>query len=530
MGSIENNEFIDIKGFYKKYVKYWPAVVISFFICVILGFIYTKIVPPVLQVNANILIKEDKGVSGTSLAASAASDAMQSFAFGGSSSLGGSVSDELFLIGSYSTFRDLGKDLGLNVQYKLKKFPYSKSCYRNSPISLYTVNPIADTLRTVISFDIDLNEKGMCQIKAKRGWSTIGSIKTQEFPIKLNTELGIFYFDTTKYYHPKQEVNLNISYMGYDLCAEILQKQVTVDLFSKKANVVSLIMEDVSPNRGKDILNALINYYNTNSAADKDEEAKLMDNFLTERISLMEAQLDSVERDIEQYKKDNNLTDIETEAKIILEKSQDFKERQIEAESQYTVIELVETFLMKEENRYSLVPLNIGLSDRTVLDGLQKYNEALLERIKLMTTTISGNPAIDLMNKQIDAMRANMLETVRSIKSGFSRARNDLLSQESYFLSRIANMPQQEREFINMKRQQMIKQELFLFLLQKREENALTQALVKPKAKIVDTAYVVSEPVSPKLSVVLIISMILSLFFSLMYIVSLELFRKRKKQ
>ena len=112
-----------------------------------------------------------------------------------------------------------------------------------------------------------------------------------------------------------------------------------------------------------------------------------------------------------------------------------------------------------------------------MLEGLQTYNEALLERIKLMMTTKPGNPAIDLVNKQIDAMRANMLETVRSIKSGFSRSRNELQSQENYFLSRIANMPQQEREFITMKRQQMIKQELFLFLLQKREGECIDTSI-----------------------------------------------------
>ena len=528
MKSVENNEFIDIKAIYKRYIKYWPVFVVSIFVLGILGVVYLKIKPPVLQVNANILIKEDKGISGTSASAAAASEMMQSFAFGGSSAMGGvSVNDELFLLSSYSIFRDLSKNL--NVQYLLSDFPRTKDCYKDSPISVYTVNPLADTLRAVINFDVNLSKNGVCKIKAKNGWKKIGSVETKEFPVKLNTDFGTFYFDTTKYYIPKKNTSLEINYMGHNLCAEIYQKQVTVDLYSKKANVISLMMEEVNPKRGFDILNTLVNFYNKNGEIDKNDETKLMDEFLTERISLMEAELDSVERDIELYKKTNNLTDIETEAKIILEKSQDFKERQIEAESQYTVIQLVEEFLTKDENRYSLVPLNIGLSDRTVLEGLQTYNEALLERIKLMMTTKPGNPAIDLVNKQIDAMRSNMLETVRSIKSGFSRSRTELQSQENYFLSRIANMPQQEREFITMKRQQMIKQELFLFLLQKREENALTQALVKPRAKIVDSAYVLSEPVSPKSSVVLVVVTILSVIISMFYIVCVELLRKRKK-
>jgi uncharacterized protein involved in exopolysaccharide biosynthesis len=126
-------------------------------------------------------------------------------------------------------------------------------------------------------------------------------------------------------------------------------------------------------------------------------------------------------------------------------------------------------------------------------------------------------------------MRANMLETVRSIKSVISRSRADLGGQENYFLSRISNMPTQEREYVSIKRQQMIKQELFMFLLQKKEENALTQALAKPKAKIVDSAYVLTDPVSPKLSVVILASFVLSIIFLIVYISIFENVKKKRQ-
>ena len=143
--------------------------------------------------------------------------------------------------------------------------------------------------------------------------------------------------------------------------------------------------------------------------------------------------------------------------------------------------------MLKPENRFSLVPLNIGLNDRTVLEGLQKYNEALLERLRLLKTTQGNTPTLDIMNEQIDAMHDNMLATIRSLKSGFSHAK-----------ARIKGMPTQEREFIDIKRQQMIKQELFVFLLQKKEENALSMAVTTPKAEIVDKAYTLQTPVSPR--------------------------------
>ena len=229
---------------------------------------------------------------------------------------------------------------------------------------------------------------------------------------------------------------------------------------------------------------------------------KLIDGRMTTKedkdVCVISKELVEIEKEVEAYKKENSLTDIEAEAKIILDKSTDFKERLIEAETQYTVIELVEQFLLKPENRFSLVPLNIGLSDRTVLEGLQKYNEALLERLKLLKTTQGNTPTLDIMNEQIDAMHDNMLATIRSLKSGFSHAKENLQEQGDYFMARIKGMPTQEREFVNIKRQQMIKQELFVFLLQKKEENALSMAVTTPKAEIVDKAYSLSKPVSPR--------------------------------
>lgn len=267
---------------------------------------------------------------------------------------------------------------------------------------------------------------------------------------------------------------------------------------TKKADIINMQMKEMNIKKGKDILNELIASYNTSDKERRNVLAGSMELFLDERIRVISKELVEIEKEVEAYKKENSLTDIEAEAKIILDKSTDFKERLIEAETQYTVIELVEQFLLKPENRFSLVPLNIGLSDRTVLEGLQKYNEALLERLKLLKTTQGNTPTLDIMNEQIDAMHDNMLATIRSLKSGFSHAKENLQEQGDYFMARIKGMPTQEREFVNIKRQQMIKQELFVFLLQKKEENALSMAVTTPKAEIVDKAYSLSKPVSPR--------------------------------
>lgn len=166
------------------------------------------------------------------------------------------------------------------------------------------------------------------------------------------------------------------------------------------------------------------------------------------------------------------------------------------AESQAIVLDLIEKFLTSPENKYSLVPLNIGVNEKSVLEGLQKYNEVLLERNKLLKSTSEDNPTISIMNEQVSAMRENMLATIQSVKLGFQYVHSNLLKEENELNSRIKNMPIQERDYINLKRQQMIKQELYVFLLQKEEENALVMSIEMPKAQVIDEAYSLSSPVN----------------------------------
>ena len=492
MADEQTDEMKKLKMLLIYYGRYWKVFLLSTVILVGIASTYICLSKPIYQITANILVEEKEN--------NPMAQMMQSMAKGFSLTdiLGGSVSihDEMELLRSFSMFRRVVKTLHLNETYKSNAFLRPLTYYNNSPVRIIPVGNIADTLACSLNFKIQGNVN-KASIKVKKGFRTLGSIETP-LPTMLQTSYGCFKIDTTSFYIPEENFNVKVVFRGYDHAAELLQEKVTIDLITKKANIISLQIEETNIRKGKDILNTLIMAYNITSKERKNVLASNMDSFLSERINLISEELVEIEKEIEKYKKSNSLTDIEAEAKIILEKSSDFKERLIEAETQYTVIELVEEFLLKPENRFSLVPLNIGLNDRTVLEGLQKYNEALLERLRLLKTTQGNTPTVDIMNAQIDAMHDNMLATIRSIKSGFNHAKNNLKNQEDYFIGRIKGMPTQEREFINIKRQQMIKQELFVFLLQKKEENALSMAVTTPKAEIMDSAYNLNEPISPK--------------------------------
>lgn len=473
------------------YVKNWKLFAISLVVCVGLAGLYLIVKNPEFKVNANVLIKEDSKSGG--LAASM----MKSMPFGDVLSVGGSVvDDEIEVISSYSILRGAVKELGLNVSCS-KGFLKKKNYYKDSPLSITPkIADMADTLRYAIEMKISISKEGIAKVKAYSMDELVGEAKSA-FPVNLTTVFGGFTIDTTSFYDASKSRKYELLYGGYGSATEALMRNVDISLASKKANVINLTMEDEIPERGKDILNSIISHYNSYGIEEKNLVSERTAVFLQQRIDILEKDLTSIEKTVERYKEDNQLTDIESEAKIILDRSSDFKERLISAETQFSVISIIEDFLEAPENKYAVVPMSLGIEEESAVESLLAYNELLMERLKLLRSTKPGNPMIESMNEQVDATRQSVLMTIQSIKRGIEYARDDLRDQEKYFMDRIKGMPKQEREYIEIKRQQEIKQALYLYLLQQQEDNALKLAMENPKAQIIDNAYVNSRPVKP---------------------------------
>lgn len=473
------------------YVKNWKLFAISLVVCVGLAGLYLIVKNPEFKVNANVLIKEDSKSGG--LAASM----MKSMPFGDVLSVGGSVvDDEIEVISSYSILRGAVKELGLNVSCS-KGFLKKKNYYKDSPLSITPkIADMADTLRYAIEMKISISKEGIAKVKAYSMDELVGEAKSA-FPVNLTTVFGNFTIDTTSFYDASKSRKYELLYGGYGSATEALMRNVDISLASKKANVINLTMEDEIPERGKDILNSIISHYNSYGIEEKNLVSERTAVFLQQRIDILEKDLTLIEKTVERYKEDNQLTDIESEAKIILDRSSDFKERLISAETQFSVISIIEDFLEAPENKYAVVPMSLGIEEESAVESLLAYNELLMERLKLLRSTKPGNPMIESMNEQVDATRQSVLMTIQSIKRGIEYARDDLRDQEKYFMDRIKGMPKQEREYIEIKRQQEIKQALYLYLLQQQEDNALKLAMENPKAQIIDNAYVNTRPVKP---------------------------------
>ena len=260
----------------------------------------------------------------------------------------------------------------------------------------------------------------------------------------------------------------------------------------------------------------------------KRENANNTIKFLNGRLDLIYIELSELEKKIESYKEKNNITDIEAEIKAIFSNSGTFQKQLLEVENQHAVIQFTEDFIANPQNKYSLIPLNIGISDSKAVEGLQQYNDALLARMKLLKNTNENNPTLEVGNEQIEAMRNNLLNTIKGLKKGQEITRNKLLEQKERNETRLKKIPVQEREYADIKRQQYLKQELYLYLLQKKEENTMELSETTLNTQIIDSAYFSYKPLSPRLMYVLVFIVFMTCILSIVYITIKELYIKNR--
>ncbi len=255
---------------------------------------------------------------------------------------------------------------------------------------------------------------------------------------------------------------------------------------------------------------------------DKNEIAKKTSQFIDSRIEIITKELDSVESNKEVFKSSNRLTDIQAEAQIILENASEYNQKQMDVGTQ---LELSETMIdyMENSSKQDLLPSNIGIQSQEVAASVSNYNQLVLYRNKLLLNSTSKNPVVENVNSQLDQMRSNILSSLKNSSNSLKIAMNDINNQESILNSKISQVPAKEKIYRGIERQQTIKEQLYLFLLQQREEASITLAATSPKAKIVDSAYSSKMPVSPQTSLVYLGALLAGLLVPFMGIYGVNL-------
>lgn len=521
-------ENIDVKELLFKYLIHWPWFVGAVIACLIAAWAYLYMSTPVYNISATVLIKDDKKGGGAGM-----STELENLGLDGLISSSQNIDNEIEVLRSKTIAKEVVEDLGLYISYTDKdEFP-SRNIYKTSPVQVSLTPQEADLLEKPMIVEMALQPQGGMDVNVKIGDDEFQK-HFEKLPAVFPTDRGTLAFfltpdsissskrtleETTD--SEKTTRNITATINKPLAVAKAYCKNMTIEPTSKTTSVAVISLKNSNVQRGKDFINKLLEMYNINTNNDKNEVAQKTAEFINERISIISKELGSTEKDLESFKRGAGITDLTSDAQIALTGSAEYEKKRVENQTQINLLQDLQKYMQNEG--YEVLPSNIGLQDLNLAAAINRYNEVLVERKRLLRTSTENNPTIINLDTSISAMKENVQVSLDRVLRGLFITKADLDREANRYSRRISEAPGQEREFVSIARQQEIKAGLYLMLLQKREENAITLAATANNAKIIDDAIADEAPVSPKGKMIYLIALVLGVGIPVGVIYLLEL-------
>ena len=522
----QSEEQINIQEILFRYLIHWPWFVVSVIVCVAVAWGYLRLATPVYNVSATVLIKDEKKGGGANM-----SSELEKMGMNGFVSSSSNIENEIEVLTSRTLAREVVSSLGLFVTYMDEdKFP-KRELYRTSPVLVSLTPQEADKLPQTMEVGMSLHPSGVMDVQIKVGEKEYGK-RFEKLPAVLPTDEGTVAFFTnndtlssvrpesvTKERHITAYINRPFS------VAKGYAGSLSITPTSKATSVVTVSLKNSNTQRGKDYIDKLLEMYNVNANNEKNEVAQRTAEFIDERIGIISKELGSTERDLENFKRSAGITDLTSEAQIALAGNAEYEKKRVENQTQINLVMDLQRYLQGTE--YEVLPSNVGLQDAGVAGAIDRYNEMVSERNRLLRTSTESNPAIVNLNASIRAMRGNIQTTLDATLKGLEITKTDLVREAGRYSRRISDAPTQERQFVSIARQQEIKSGLYLMLLQKREENAIVLAAIANNAKIIDEAQADGAPISPKRMMIYLAALVFGIGIpvGIIYLIGLTKFK-----
>jgi tyrosine-protein kinase Etk/Wzc len=515
----QNREFL-LRNFIDHYLVHWKWFLIGTLISFIIAFIYLRYTTPQFKATAIILVKDEKK-GGMLSELSAFSD------MGIESGLKNNLDNEIEILKSRTLIENTVKKLQLNISIFIKGNIIYSEMFKEKPINIHFIPKSVhffETNTTLLFTEISPTtfqlENQPESESSKNSFLNKNEFQYGELIPTQNWNLIITKNPSKLFKATNREITIQVNSM--DEVVDGFRKRLNINPLSKTSSVVELSLVDPVYEKAEIFLDNLIQIYNQDAITDKNQISENTSKFIAERLSLITRELDGVEQDVESFKKTNNLTDIDSEAKLFIEGSNTYDKKAVETEIQLNVVNSMLDYI-KKSNNTDLLPTNLIVGEEDASGIINMYNELVLDRNRILKSATIANPTVLKMDQQIVSLKQNLLSSLDRLKSSLIIQKRDLDSHKGIMDTKIEKIPVQERQFKVIARQQKIKEELYLYLLQKREETAISLSATEPNARVIDAAKASHLPVAPKKKIIYLVAFLIGILipFGIIYLIDL---------
>lgn len=512
--NINNETNTSYKQILMRFVRFWPFLFLGIVFAVGIALFYIRNSTPVYKVSSSIILKDARSEY------KRGADHLD-FALSGASN---NVANELFILRSRTLIRKVLERLNLNTLYIVEKKGRIYDLYKNSPIIIAMDKANVDTLSRGISLQLEILEDNSISVKGLSEWITADTI-FRSLPALLPTPSGNVSI-TKREGTVSHEKFIRAEIYNPDVMARRYRSALSIVPPSQFALVLDLTFHTPFTDKGIDFLNTLIEVYNNETIEENRREMINTQSFINDRIRIINEELVEVEQDVESFKQTRGLTDIRSDLHRDIRVGDKYEEQLVQVETQLNIVKTLSNYLEDPNNNNKTIPGNIGISNPMLVTNISEYNRLILESEQLSQRVTGDNPAMIRLNEQIAGLHNNIQTSIRSVVQGLNIQRRDARNQVDLYGMRLSSLPTKEREYLELSREQHVKSQLFLSLLQKREENALLLAANANSAKILDEAMVEGK-VSPRSLILILVSIILGLLIpaAIIYIVDMIRFK-----
>ena len=512
-GEEEVNSPID---FLWKYIRYWKWMVLGVGVALLAAVGYLYYATPVYKVTSSVILKDVQSAQKTPTIG-----AIDELALLGAVN---NVEDEAFVMKSKAVVQAVVDRLNLHTSYIVAGRVKDTDLYTKSPVVVAMERGELDKLKENIEMEMQMVSATAVRVKGITPGLPADTV-FEALPALLHTPYGNIGF-TRREGVPADYRKLLVSIRRPEAVIRACRSNLDIQQANRQSSVLNLAFNTSYPTKGRDFLNTLIEEYNNQAIEDKNMEALNTQRFINERIAIIDRELSEAELSVEEYKRSQGLTDLQADLARTMQMSSQYEQQLVEVESQLSIVKSLRDYVNDPANAEQSIPVNIGIEDPTLSATISEYNRLLLQRQRLAQSVTPDNPVMRKLEDEIAGLRAAINSSINSVLEGLATRRKDLMNQANLYSGRIGSMPTQEREFLDLSREQQIKANLFLMLLQKREENALALAAVANKAKVLDEATVEGK-VAPRTPMILMAALLLGLLLPgvIIYLVSLFQYR-----